>query len=275
MYTQLSDEQQFIQQTAQRFATDELLPFAHLLDKEQLDQGQSNPEQGRAKLLENLSKLADLGFMGLDISSEYGGTEAFSVALTELGRGCASTAVPVSVTNMVAEVIKAYGTESQRQNCLPKLCSGEFAVGGLCLTESTAGSDPSGMRCRAVKQGENWLLNGSKLYITSAEYAGLFVVWALTDPEAPKGKGISCFLVPADTPGLSIGKAEQKMGQRGSSTNEVLFEDCCISADAILGTENQGFIIAVSELAGGRIGVGSFALGIGLAAMDFAREYIV
>lgn len=268
MHLQLNEEQQFIQETARRFSADELLPVA-----EKLDLG-----EGRQLLLDNLQKLAQLGFMGLNISADYGGTEAgsvaFSVALTELGRGCASTAVTVSVTNMVAEVIQACGTDQQKHNYLPKLCSGEYSAAGFCLTESSAGSDPAGMKCRAVKDGDSWVLNGTKLYITSAEYAGLFVVWAVTDPQAPKGKGITCFLVEADNPGLTIGKAEHKMGQKGSSTNEVLFNDCRIPLDAVLGTENQGFKIAVGELAGGRIGVGSFALGIGLAAMDYARQYI-
>jgi len=268
MHLQLVEEQQFIQDTARRFATDELAPIA-----EKLDAG-----EGRELLLANLQKLADLGFMGLNINADYGGTEAgsvaFSVALTELGRACASTAVTVSVTNMVGEVIQACGTEQQKQNYLPKLCSGEYPAGGFCLTESVAGSDPAGMKTRAVKEGDSWVVNGTKLYITSAKYAGLFVVWAVTDAEAAKGKGITCFLVEADNPGLSIGKAEHKMGQKGSSTNEVLFTDCRIPADAELGTENQGFKIAVGELAGGRIGVGSFALGIGLAAMDYARQYI-
>ena len=268
MHLQLSEEQQFIQDTARRFATEELLPIA-----EKLDAG-----EGRDLLLANLQKLADLGFMGLNINGDYGGTEAgsiaFSVALTELGRACASTPVTVSVTNMVAEVIQACGTEQQKQNYLPKLCSGEYPAGGFCLTESVAGSDPAGIKSRAIRQGDSWVLNGTKLYITSAEYAGLFVVWAVTDTDAGKGKGITCFLVEADNPGLSIGKAEHRMGQRGSSTNEVLFTDCRIPADAVLGAENQGFKIAVGELAGGRIGVGSFALGIGLAAMDYARQYI-
>ena len=268
MHLQLNEEQQFIQDMARRFSEDELLPVA-----EQLDLG-----QGRELLLGNLKKLAELGFMGLNISADYGGTEAgsvaFSVALTELGRGCASTAVTVSVTNMVAEVIQACGSDQQKQHYLPKLCSGEYPAAGFCLTESSAGSDPAGMKCRAVKEGDSWVLNGTKLYITSAEYAGLFVVWAVTDPQAPKGKGITCFLVEADNPGLSIGKAEHKMGQKGSSTNEVLFTDCRIPLDAVLGAESQGFKIAVGELAGGRIGVGSFALGIGLAAMDYARQYI-
>ena len=268
MHLQLNEEQQFIQDTARRFSADELLPVA-----EKLDHG-----EGRELLLDNLKKLAELGFMGLNISADHGGTEAgsiaFSLALTELGRGCASTAVTVSVTNMVAEVIQACGSQQQKQQYLPKLCTGTYPAAAFCLTETSAGSDPAGMKCRAVRDGDSWVLNGTKLYITSAEYAGLFVVWAVTEPQAPKGKGITCFLVEANNPGLTIGKAEQKMGQRGSSTNEVVFTDCRIPLDAILGVENQGFKIAVGELAGGRIGVGSFALGIGLAAMDYARQYI-
>jgi alkylation response protein AidB-like acyl-CoA dehydrogenase len=131
------------------------------------------------------------------------------------------------------------------------------------------------MKTSAVKDGEDYILNGSKLYITSAEFAGVFVVWAVTDKEAKKGKGISCFLVPAGTPGLIIGKAEKKMGQHGSATNEVHFENCRVPASAMMGKENDGFRIAVGELAGGRIGIGSLALGLGLEAMHRAKAYIM
>lgn len=264
----LSEEQQMIQDAARKFAETELAPIADQIEE---------PEN-RSKLLANLKSLADLGFMGLNIKADYGGTEAgvlaFSLAMAELGRGCASTTVTVSVTNMVAEVIQACGNEEQKQYYLPRLCSGEYSAGGFCLTESGAGSDPAGMSCRAVKDGDDWVINGSKLYITSGAYAGVFVVWAVTDPDAPKGKGISCFLVEAGTPGLNIGKEEDKMGQKGSATNEVHFEDCRVPSSAMMGAENDGFRIAVGELAGGRIGIGSLALGIGLAALDFARGYI-
>jgi butyryl-CoA dehydrogenase len=195
--------------------------------------------------------------------------------MTELGRGCASTGVTVSVSNMVGEVIQAVANDEQKQRYLPKLCSGEYAAGGFCLTEASAGSDPAGMKTRAHRDGSDWILNGSKLYITSGEYAGVFVVWAVTDPDAPKGKGISCFLVEADTPGLIIAKAEHKMGQKASATNEIVFDNCRVPASAMMGKENDGFRIAVGELAGGRIGIGSLALGIGLAAMDEARRYLV
>lgn len=264
----LTDEQQMIANTASRFGAERLAPVAEALDR----------GEGRTELLANLKQLADNGFMGLNVSADYGGTEAgavsFALAVEALAGHCASTAVTVSVTNMVGEVIQAVGTEDQKAAYLPKLTDGTYPAGGFCLTESSAGSDPSSMKTRAVKDGDDYVLNGSKLYITSGEYAGVFVVWAVTDPSAPKGKGISCFLIEAGTPGLVIGKAEKKMGQTGSATNEVLFQDCRVPASALLGKENDGFRIAVGELAGGRIGVASLALGIARAAMTAGKAYI-
>jgi alkylation response protein AidB-like acyl-CoA dehydrogenase len=257
-----------IKDTARQFADSELAPNAAILDE----------HEGRDRLLANLRALAELGFMGLNVQAHYGGTEAgvvaFSAAITELARGCASTAVTVSVTNMVAEVIQAVGNEDQKTTYLPRICSGEYPAAGFCLTESGAGSDPAAMRTRAVRDGDEWVINGSKIYITSAEYAGCFVVWAVTDPDAPKGKGISCFIVDNGLAGIDISKPEDKMGQRGSATNVVNFTDCRVPASALMGQEGQGFKVAVGELAGGRIGVGSLALGIGQAALDYARDYM-
>lgn len=268
MQIALTEEQQLIQDTARQFARTELTANAAVLDR----------HEGRDTFLANLKQLAELGFMGLNIDAEYGGSEAgvvaFSTAIIEIAYACASTAVTVSVTNMVAEVIQAVGNEAQKKTYLPRICSGEYAAGAFCLTEANAGSDPSAMRARAVRDGDDWVLSGSKIYITSAEYAGCFVVWAVTDPEAAKGKGISCFIVDADSDGISIGKAEEKMGQRGSATNVVSFDDCRVPASNVLGELNRGYRVAVGELAGGRIGVGSLALGIGLAAMDYARDYM-
>ena len=267
MHLALTEEQQMIKDTARQFSDSELAPNASALDE----------HEGRDVLLSNLKSLAELGFMGLNVEAGYGGTEAgviaFSAAITELARGCASTAVTVSVTNMVAEVIQAVGNEEQKSTYLPRICSGEYPAAGFCLTETGAGSDPAAMRTRAIRDGDEWVLNGSKIYITSAEYAGCFVVWAVTDAEAPKGKGISCFIVDNGLPGIDISKPEDKMGQRGSATNVVNFTDCRIPASALMGKEGQGFKVAVGELAGGRIGVGSLALGIGLAALDYARDY--
>ncbi|MFI2809728.1 MULTISPECIES: acyl-CoA dehydrogenase family protein [Microbulbifer] len=264
----LTEEQQMIQDAARQFADSELKPVAAELDA----------TGNRELLLDKLKQLAELGFMGINIDPDFGGTGAgtvaFSLAITELARGCASTATTTSVTNMVAEVIQAVGSEEQRAKYLPKICSGEYPAGSFCLTEPSSGSDAAAMRTRAVKDGDEYVLNGSKLYISSAEFAGVFVVWAVTDPEAPKGKGISCFLVEAGTPGLVIGKAEEKMGQKASVTNEVSFDDCRIPAANLMGEENRGFRIAAGELAGGRIGIGSLGLGIGLEALDCARAFI-
>jgi len=264
----LTEEQQQIQDTARQFAQEILAPVAAKQDEHTDDK----------LFLANIKKLAELGFMGLNIQSQYGGTEAgvvaFSVAITEIARACASTAVTMSVTNMVAEVIQAIGNEEQKNKYLPKLCSGDYAAGGFGLTEPNAGSDPSRMLTKAVRNGDHYVLNGNKVYITSGSYAGVFVVWAVTDSSAPTGKGISCFLVEAGTPGLTVGKAEDKMGQRASHTNALFFDNCKIPASALLGKENDGYRVAVGELAGGRIGIGSLALGIGLAAMDYARKYL-
>ncbi|MFD1695365.1 acyl-CoA dehydrogenase family protein [Roseibium aestuarii] len=268
MFHELSEENQLIAETAAKLARDQLEPVAAALDR----------GEERESFLSNLKLLAENGFMGLNISADYGGTEAgatgFALAITEIAKACAATALTVSVSNMVAEVIQAIGSEEQRQTHLPRLTDGTYAAGSFCLTEADAGSDAASMRCRAVKDGDSYVLNGTKLYISSAEYAGVFVVWAVTDPSAPKGKGISTFLVEAGTPGLVIGKEEKKMGQTASATNEVHFQDCRVPASALMGKENDGFRFAVKELSGGRIGIGALALGIGLKAMDVATAYV-
>ena len=267
MFLEFTEEQKLIQETAREFARAELEPVAAEIDG----------SDDRGPMLANLRKLAELGFMGLNVREEFGGAAAgsiaFSVAMTEIARACASTAVTVSVNNMVCEVIQAIGSEEQKRAYIPRICSGEFSAGSFALTETGAGSDPSGMTTQAVDDGDSYVLNGAKIFITSAPYAGVFVVWAVTDKDAPKGKGISCFLVEAGTPGLIIGKEERKMGQHASATNEVLFADCRIPKSALMGRLNDGFRTAVAELAGGRIGIGSLGLGVGLAAMDCATKY--
>ncbi len=267
MNLNLTEEQRLIQDTARNFARAELEPVAAKLDQ----------EGDRATYLKNLRKLAELGLMGINVRNEYGGSEAgvvaFSVAVTEIARACASTAVTVSVNNMVCEVVQSVGSEEQRKAYIPKICSGEYYAGGFALTETMAGSDPAGMRATAVLDGKDWVLNGSKIFISSAEYAGVFVVWAVTDKSASKGKGISCFLVENGAKGLTVGRSEHKMGQNASATNELIFDGCRIPKNSLMGKLNDGFRIAASELAGGRIGVGSMGLGIGLAAMDYATAY--
>ncbi len=264
----LTEEQSLIQETARRFAESELAPLAAAIDI----------NADHAQVVSNCRKLAELGFMSLNISGDYGGSEAgvvsFSLAVTEIAKACASTAVSMSVTNMVAEVIQAKGTQEQKNTYLPLICSGEYAAGSFCLTEAGAGSDPASMRTRAEETDGGWLISGTKQWITSAEFAGVFVVWAVTDTEAKKGKGITCFLVPADAAGITVGPAEHKMGQCGSATNEVHFDNVKVTPASVLGEVNDGFRLAVAELAGGRIGIGSLALGIGQAAMGYAAGYI-
>jgi butyryl-CoA dehydrogenase len=264
---ELTEKQKIIQKTAAEFVKSELEPIAAELDR----------TKDREKLLGVLKKLAGLGFMGIAIDPKYGGTGAetvsFCLVMTEIGRACASTGVTTSVTNMVAEVVQAVGTEELREKYIPPLCSGEFAAGGFALTEAVAGSDPASMRMSAVLDGDHWVLNGQKIFITSAEFAGVFVVWAVTDKEARKGRGISAFLVEPSFPGFRVGQAEKKLGQLASPTNEVIFDNCRVPKENMLGVLNDGFRIAASELAGGRIGIGSMALGVGLAAVDFAVKY--
>jgi len=263
----LTEEQALIQDTARRYAENSLAPVAAELEL----------PASRPLYLARLKELAELGFMGLNVDPAWGGTGAgvvaFSVAMTEIARACAATAVSMSVNNLVCEVIQSIGSEAQKKRYIPRVCSGEYPCGSFCLSEAGAGSDPSRMRTRAVRDGADWVLDGTKMWITSGEYAGFFVVWAVTDAAAAPGKGISCFIVDADNPGVSIGRAERKMGQRASATNPVVLERCRVPADAMLGAENAGFRIAVGELTGGRIGIASLALGVGSAAIDFARRY--
>jgi alkylation response protein AidB-like acyl-CoA dehydrogenase len=267
MNFELTEEQKMIQKMCRDFARAELAPQAARLDE----------TKDRLLLKANLKKMADLGFMGMNIPESYGGIQvgavANSLAMTEIGAGCASTAVTMSVTSMVAEVILEFGTEEARKKYIPRICSGEYSAGAFGLTESGAGSDPAGMKTTAVLDGNEWVLNGQKIFISSAEYAGVVVVWAVTNKNAPKGRGISAFIVEQGTPGYIVGADEKKMGQKGSSTNQLIFEDCRIPKENLLGSVDDGFRIALMELSGGRIGIGSLAVGIGRAAMDFAVEY--
>lgn len=268
MQFSFTSEERLIQETARRISRERLAPLAAKLDR----------GEGGAEKLANLKVLAENGFMALNVNAAYGGSEAgsvaFALAIEELAYSCAATTVATSVTNMVCEVIQSVGNEEQKQRFIPPLAGGRWSAGGFCLTESGAGSDPAGMKTRARRDGNGWRLDGEKQYISSGEYAGIFIVWAVTDPDAPKGKGISCFLVEASMPGLRIGKSERKMGQRGSATNTVHFDNCRVDADCMLGAENAGFRIAVGELYGGRISIGAMSVGIARAAMDAAKSYV-
>jgi butyryl-CoA dehydrogenase len=263
----LSEEKKMIQAMCRDFAASELAPKAADLDQ----------TKNRSILKAHLKKMAELGLMGMNIPERYGGAQvgviAYSLAMTEIAAGCASTAVTMSVTNMVAEVLAEFAADQIKSKHIPKICSGEYLAGAFGLTEAGAGSDPAGMKTTAIPEGSHWVLNGQKIFISSAEYAGVVVVWAVTNKSAPKGRGISAFVVEQGTPGFIIGADEKKMGQKGSSTNQLIFDHCRIPEENLLGSVDDGYRIALMELAGGRIGIGSMSIGIGRAAMDFAVDY--
>jgi alkylation response protein AidB-like acyl-CoA dehydrogenase len=195
--------------------------------------------------------------------------------MMEVGRGCASTAVSMAVTNMVGEVITAFGSQEQRERHVPELTSGAYRAGAFALSEPGAGSDPAGMSTQAIRGDGGFVLNGQKQWITSGSHAGVMVVWARTDaPSERRGsRGISCFLVEQGAEGLKIGNKEDKLGLRASETVALSFEDCFVPDAALLGDEDQGFRIAMMALDGGRIGIASQATGIATAALEEAIAY--
>jgi butyryl-CoA dehydrogenase len=262
----LTPEQEMIRDMVRDFMEKSIKPVAGLHDEEK-----HFPYQ-------NIKKMAELGLMGMNIPIEYGGSEvgviAYSLAITEIAKGCASHAVTTSVTNMVAEVICEFGKEEIKRKHLPKLCNGEYPAGSFALTEPHAGSDAANIRTSAVRKNDNYILNGSKTLITSGDVSGVTVVWAVTEKNSRKGKGITAFAVEKGSPGFIVGKAEEKMGHRASSTNELIFDNCVVPANSVLGKEGEGFKIAMMELDGGRIGIGSLAIGVGFSAIDFAIQYV-
>ncbi len=260
---QLNETQRLIQASARDFAVRELAPYAA-----EIDRASQFP-------FKQVKGLAELGLMGVNIPEHWGGSAAgvvaYSLAMQEVSRACASTAVTMSVTNMVAEVITHFGSDAQKTRYVPKICSGEYVAGAFALSEIAAGSDPGGMQTGAKRVGDRWVLNGAKQWITSGDQAGVMIVWARTGQEGTRG--ISCFLVEKDTPGLSIVRKEDKMGLCASSTVSLSFEDCALPLDALMGEEGAGFKVAMMALDGGRIGIASQAVGISSAAHSESIAY--
>jgi alkylation response protein AidB-like acyl-CoA dehydrogenase len=258
----LNDEQEQIRSMVRSLARKEFAPKAA-----EIDEKSRYPE-------ENLARLAELGLLGMLYPADYGGSEtgavAFAIALAEIAGGCASTAVGMAVNNMVGETIFRFGTEEQRQRFLPALSSGRMA-GAFALTEPTAGSDARGISTIASRDGDSYVLNGSKTFITNGSYAGVVLAMAVTEKE-PK-KRISAFLVEPETPGFSIGKPERKLGLKGSDTVSLSFEDCRVPKRNRLEEEGEGFRIAMAALDGGRIGISAQAVGIARAALEAATAY--
>ena len=260
----LSEEHEMIRRMAREFAQKEVAPLAAEID-----------EQGRVPL-ESIRKMGELGFLGLTVSEEYGGagadTVAYVIAIEEIAQVCASTATIMSVQNsLVCQGLELYGDEGQKSTFLPRLASGA-ALGAFALTEPEAGCDAAAQRTIARRDGDHYVLNGSKHFITNGSVADLVLVFAMTDPGAG-GRGISAFLVEKKTPGFTVGREERKMGIRGTSTCELSFQDCRVPVAQRLGSEGQGLKIALSLLDGGRIGIAAQAVGISQGAFEAARQY--
>ena len=261
----LTKEQEFVRKMVRDFAETEVEPLAADIDAEH-----RFPE-------ETVEKMAKYGLLGVPFPTEYGGAGgdhiSYAITVEELSKKCASTGVICSAhTSLCCWPIFNWGTEEQRQKYLPDLLSGK-KLGAFGLTEPNAGTDASGQQTRAVDGGDCWILDGAKVFITNGGYADVFVVMAMTD-KSKGNHGISSFIVEKGDEGFSIGKTEDKMGICASSTTELIFQNCRIPKDRLLGEVGDGFKVAMSTLDGGRIGIASQALGIAQGALDVTVEYM-
>lgn len=260
----ISKKEQLFLNMIREFAEKEVKPLAAEVDEEERFP------------IETVRKMGPLGIMGIPVPKEYGGTGGnnilYTMAVEELSRVCATTGVIVSAhTSLCCAPILEHGTEEQKMKYLPKLATGEW-IGAFGLTEPNAGTDASAQQTFAVKEGDHYVLNGSKIFITNAEYADVYIIMAMTD-KSQGTRGISAFIVEKSFPGFSVGKKEKKMGIRGSATCELIMENCIVPAENLLGKEGKGFSIAMKTLDGGRIGIASQALGIAQGAMDETVKY--
>jgi len=260
----LSEHHQQIQELAKNFAQDELSSIA------------AKNDETHTFAQDAVKKLGELGFMGIAIPENYGGAGmdpmSYVLVVEEISKVCASTGVAVSVNNsLVAEVLKNFGTDAQKKEFLIPVASGQ-KLGAYCLTEPMSGSDAATMVTTAVKDGDDYIINGAKNWITNGAFAGTLIVFAMTDP-SKGGKGVNAFVMDTKTPGVDIGKAENKTGIRSSSTCTISFTDVRIPASQRLGDELAGFIIAMKTLDNGRIGIAAQAVGIAQAALDASIKY--
>jgi butyryl-CoA dehydrogenase len=265
MEFKFTKEQELVGQMLKEFVEKEVEPIAA-----HIDETEEFP-------IENVKKMAKLGIMGIPFPKEYGGAGgddiSYIMAVEELAKACASTSVILSAhTSLCCHPIFKYGTEEQKQKYLPGLLRGE-KLGAFALTEPNAGTDAAGQQTIAIADGDSFIINGSKVFITNGGYADVFIIFAMTDRS--KGtKGISAFILEKGTKGFEIGKKEEKMGIRASSTTELIFKDCRIPKENMLGKEGKGFGIAMSTLDGGRIGIAAQALGIAEGALEEAVKYV-
>ncbi|MGI6719154.1 MAG: acyl-CoA dehydrogenase [Bacteroidales bacterium] len=263
---ELTKTEKLFRQMVRDFTEREVQPLAAEIDEEE-----RFPQ-------ETVEKMAKIGLMGIPVPKEYGGAGGtnilYSMAVEEISRACATTGVVLSAhTSLCIAPILEFGTEEQKKKYIPKLASGEW-LGAFGLTEPNAGTDASAQQTMAVEDGENYILNGNKIFITNAEYAHVYVIFAMTD-KSQGTRGISAFIVEKSFPGFSIGKKEKKLGIRGSATCELIFENCVVPKENLLGKLGGGFKIAMKTLDGGRIGIASQALGIAQGAMDETTKYVM
>jgi alkylation response protein AidB-like acyl-CoA dehydrogenase len=259
-----TEEQRLIQRTAREVAERVLAPKAAARDV-----------SGEFPLPE-LAELARLGLLGIAVPEHLGGAGAgmvaYSLAMQELARGDAAVAVATSVTNMVAELIASHGSPALAEAWVPRMIGGELVCGAFVLSEPDVGSDPVSMRTVATRTASGWRLSGTKQWITSGDHAGCMVVWAVTEPGAGH-KGITAFIVPGQAPGVTVARLEDKLGLRGSSTAQLVFDNVELGDDAVLGRVGGGFVLAMIALDGGRIGIASQAIGIARGALEAALRY--
>lgn len=260
----LNDEQKMIQDMMRNYSQQKLKPTAALRDK-------------TAQFpVQELQELGELGALGMTVAEEWGGAGldyvSLVLALEEIAAGDGAISTIISVQNSLpCGITQRYGTEAQKQQYLTKLATGEW-LGCFCLTEPQAGSDASSLECKAERDGDEWVLNGTKQFITTGKHAQIALVFAVTDKSAGK-KGISCFLVPTDAPGYIVSRLEEKMGQHCSDTATIVLDNCRIPAANLLGQEGEGYKIALSNLESGRIGIAAQSVGMARAALDAAVEY--
>ena len=260
----LTQEQELIRDSMRTFAQERLAPFAADWDKYHTFPAAA------------LKELGKLGAMGMVVPEEWGGAGldylSLVLALEEIAAGDGATSTIVSVQNSLAcGITLKYGTDAQKDEWLKPLARGE-KLGCFCLTEPHTGSDAAAITTRADREGDSFVLNGVKQFITTGKHAHMAIVFAVTDKAAGK-KGITCFLVPATAPGYQVGRIEEKMGQKASDTTQILFEDCRIPADSVVGQEGEGYKIALSNLEAGRIGIAAQCLGMARAALEAAVKY--
>ena len=264
MQYELTDEQKLLQETVRRIAKEKVAPGA--IDRD---------EKGEFPW-DMVKLLRDNGLFGIDFPSEYGGSEAgmlaFCVAVEELSKADAAVGVLPLIHELGSLPIILAGSKRLKEKYLPSLASGKSLI-AFALTETIGGSDVAGFKTRAVKDGNNFIINGNKIFISNGGVADLIVVYAVTDSEKGAYKGASLFVVEKDTPGFKVGKKENKMGLRASDTREVIFEDCKVPVDNLIGVEGQGFAITMKTLDMTRPGVGAQAVGIAAGAFEYAKEY--